>query len=398
VQTVKRAPPNRFRRHWALAPGTVFLNHGSFGACPASILKVQMELRRQMEAEPVQFLWRRYEERLEPARRAVAAFIGASSKDLVFVTNATTGVNAVLRSLKLRPGDELLTTNHDYNACHNALAEAARRWRARLTVAKVPFPLRVPEDVIEPVLGAASRRTRLAMIDHVTSNSALTFPMAEIVRHLQSRGIDTLIDGAHAPGMLPVNLEKLRPAYYTANLHKWVCAPKGAAFLWVRPDKQPQLQPAVISHGNNTPRAGYNGFQDRFDWAGTFDPSAWFCAGESIRFLAALHADGWRGIRQANHDLAVRARRLLCAKLGVEAPCPESMLGSMATIPLPKRFQGKARSGKIDREQLQLYDRWRIEVPFVRIGRPETRYIRISAHLYNSLAEYAYLQEALEKL
>jgi len=390
-----RPAPNRFRRDWRLARGTVFLNHGSFGACPKPILQLQERLRAQMEGEPVQFLWRRYEERLEPARAEVARFVGARPRDLVFVTNATTGVNAVVRSLNLRSGQELLTTTHDYNACHNVLAEAARVAGARVVVARVPFPLGSPDLVVEAVLQAVSRRTRLVLLDHVTSATGLIFPLSRLVRELEARGIDTLVDGAHAPGMLPLNLTSLAAAYYTANLHKWVCAPKGAAFLWVREDKQNELHPAVISHGHNTPRPGYSAFQDRFDWAGTFDPSAWLCAGEAIRWLGQLLPGGWRELREHNHRLAVQARRLLCERLQVEAPCPEGMLGSMATVALPTRFQGAARTGRIDTEQKHLYDHYGVEVPFVRFGQPEQRYLRISAHLYNTLADYRYLAWAL---
>ncbi len=394
-RTLARPAPSPFRRHWALKPRTVFLNHGSFGACPKPILKLQAELRREMEAEPVQFLWRRYEERLEPSRVALAKFVGAKSRDLVFVTNATTGANAVVRSLQLRRGDEVLTTNLDYNACRNVLVAAAQRAGARLVTAVVPFPLRHADEVMEAVLRAVTPRTRLAMIDHVTSDTALVFPMARLVGELEKRGVDTLVDGAHAPGMVPLDLSKLRPAYYTGNLHKWVCAPKGAAFLWAREDKQPELQPAVISHGNNRTRPGFTEFQDRFDWPGTFDPSAWFCVGEAIRWMGSLLPGSWPELRQRNHALAVQARRLLCARLEVEPPCPESLLGAIATIPLPARFHGIQRSGKIDADQLRLYDEFRIEIPFSRIGADERRYGRISAQIYNTMAEYEYLASAL---
>jgi len=351
-----------------------------------------------MEAEPVQFLWRRYEERLEPARSAVARFVGARPRDLVFVTNATTGVNAVLGSVPLRPGDELLTTNHDYNACHNVLVERARRAGAKVVVARVPFPLSKPEQVIDAVLRCVSRRTRLAMIDHVTSSTALVLPLARLVHELEARGVDTLVDGAHAPGMVAVDIQGLNPAYYTANLHKWVCAPKGAAFLWVREDKQAGLQPAVISHGNNTPRPGYSGFQDRFDWAGTLDPTAWFCAGAAIDWMSRRLPGGWTGVRAANHRLATEARQLLCARLNVEAPCPETMIGAMATIPLPERFQGRPKAGKIDAEQSRLYDEFGVEVPFFRFGGPGRRWLRLSAQLYNTLWDYERLAEGLNAL
>jgi len=381
-----------------LAPGIVFLNHGSFGACPTEILAKQNELRRRMEAEPVQFLWRRYEEYLEPARAAVARFVGARPRDLVFIANATTGVNSVVRSLDLQAGDELLTTDHDYNACRNVVVEAARRARARLVVVPIPFPIRSGDEVLERILRVATRRTRLAILDHVTSNSALIFPIREIIQGLAARGIDTLVDGAHAPGMVPLDVTKLGAAYYTANLHKWVCAPKGAAFLWAREDRQQGLQPAVISHGNNRTRMGFTPFQDRFDWAGTFDPTAWLCAGEAIGWMGRLLPGGWPELRRRNRALALQARRILCQRLDLDAPSRENMVGAMATLPLPGRFQKSPASGKIDPEQLLLYDKFGIEVPFLRMGRPERRFFRISAQIYNSSADYEYLADALERL
>ena len=392
----KRPAPSALRRHWSLASDVVFLNHGSFGACPKPVLELQTELRQKMEATPVQFLWRNYEALLGPARAAVAKFVGARPRDLVFTTNATAGVNAVVRSLKLRRGDALLTTNLDYNACRNVLVESARRAGAQVQLARVPFPLRRSDQILDAIMEAVTPQTRLAMIDHVSSHSALVFPIAEIVRALAARGIETLVDGAHAPGMLPLNLDKLRPTYYTGNLHKWVCAPKGAGFLWVREEKQSHIHPAVISHGHNTPRPGYTAFQDRFDWAGTFDPTAWFCAGAAIEWMGRLLSGGWSAVRENNHRLVVKARRLLCRRLDLEAPCPESMLGAMATLPLPERFQSRSRSGKIETEQLDLYDDFGIEVPLLRFGQPERRWFRISAQVYNTKQEYEYLAEAID--
>ena len=198
--------------------------------------------------------------------------------------------------------------------------------------------------------------------------------------------------------MLPLDLRELRPAYYAANLHKWVCAPKGAGFLWAREDKQSGLQPAVISHGNNRFRPGFTPFQDRFDWAGTFDPTPWFCVGEAIRFIGSLLPGGWSDLYRRNHELAVEARRILCREWDLEPPCAEDLLPAMATVPLPERFQHVSASGKIDSEQLHLYDHFDIEVPFVRFGHPARRWLRVSAQLYNSPAEYEYLASALASL
>ena len=390
--------PAPLRPHWLLKPGTVFLNHGSFGACPKRVLHRQAELRLAMEAEPVQFLWRWYEQRLEPAREAVARFVGARASDLVFVTNTTTAINALVRSWPLSAGDGVLTTNLDYNACHNVLIEATRRAGATLQVARIPFPLAHEDEVVQAVLAAVTPRTRLAMLDHVTSDTALVLPVARLIRELQSRGIDTIVDGAHASGMVPLEMAALAPAAYAGNLHKWVCAPKGAAFLWVREDRQAQLQPSVISHGNNRPRAGYNAFQDRFDWAGTFDPTAWMCAGEALNWMAGLQPGGWDEIRERNRALALQARSLLTRAWDVPAPCPEMMIGSMATIPLPARLQVESAPAKIDPDQLRLYDEYAIEVPFNRCGEPARRCVRISAQLYNHLPEYAYLAEAIARL
>jgi isopenicillin-N epimerase len=394
----KRPKPSSFRRHWSLARNVVYLNHGSFGACPKPVLRLQVELRQKMEAEPVQFLWRNYEALLEPARLAVAKFIGARPRDLVFTTNATAGVNAIARSLNLRRGDILLTTNLDYNACRNVLVESARRAGADVHVVRVPFPLDRPDQILQVILNAVRPRTRLAMIDHVSSHSALVFPITAIVRALEERGVEILVDGAHAPGMVPLNLNKLRPTYYTGNLHKWIGAPKGSGFLWVREEKQKEIHPAVISHGHNTPRPGYSPFQDRFDWAGTFDPTAWLCAGAAIEWMERLLPGGWPALRERNHQLAINARRRLCQRLGLAPPCPDSLLGAMATIALPNRFQGRPRSGKIDCEQLDLYDQFGIEVPLVRFGEPERRWFRISAQIYNTPEEYDFLAEAIDRL
>jgi len=237
-----------FSSLWTLEPGLDFLNHGSFGACPRAVLEAQSEFRARMERQPLQFLARDLEGLCDEARAALAEFVGADPDDLVLVPNATTGVNTVLRSLQLGPGDEIVTTDHLYNSCRNAL-----RWQeergARTVYAKVPWPIAGPWQVVEAVLGAVSERTRLVLIDHVTSPTGLIFPVGEIVRRLAERGIDTLIDGAHAPGMLPLDLRAIGAAYYTGNCHKWLCGPKGSAFLHVRRDRQARLHANVISHG-----------------------------------------------------------------------------------------------------------------------------------------------------
>jgi isopenicillin-N epimerase len=352
-----------------------------------------------MEAEPVRFLTQELLPLLDESRSRLAQLLNTAAENLVFVHNATTGVNAVLRSLEFRPADEILTTNQDYNACRNALKAAAERVGAKVVVAPVPFPLRDEMQVVDAVLSCVGDRTRLAMIDHITSPTAVVYPIHKIVRALEERRIDTLVDGAHAPGMLPVDLDALRPAYYTGNCHKWLCAPKGAGFLYVRPDRQEAIQPTTISHGYNTPRPGRSALHTRFDWIGTIDPTAWLCVGNAIDWCASLLPDGLTALMDRNHALAVEARRILCESLGVEPPCPESMLGSMAAIPLPPELQAlPASAGGIDPLQTRLFDEYAIEVPVTRWDEPEQRCLRVSAHGYNSRDQYLYLVEALKKI
>ena len=391
--------PSPLAAHWTLDPGVVFLNHGSFGACPRVVLEAQTEWRARMERQPVQFLWRDLPDLIDAAREELAGFLKADPGDLVFVANATSGVNAVVRSLHLSPGDELLTTDHDYNACRNVLAEAASRAGARVVVCRVPFPLRDEAQIIDAVLSAVTPRTRLAMIDHITSPTALVFPVAKIVRALEAHGIDTLIDGAHAPGSVPLDLGLLRPAYYTGNLHKWVCAPKGAAFLWARPDRQEALRPAVMSHGENTRRPGRSPFHDRFDWPGTLDPSAWLSVPAALQWGASLLPGGWDELRDCNRMLAGAGRTLLAGRLNVPLPCPNELLASMATIVLPEALQQPPPDGaRFDPVQSRLHAEHHVEVPIVRWGEPKQRYVRISAQAYNSIDDYRALAEAIMRL
>ena len=388
---------NPFAAHWVLDPQVHFLNHGSFGACPRPVLEAQSELRARMERQPVQFLARDLEGLLDEARGALARFVGADPDDLAFVPNATTGVNTVIRSLELQPGDELVATDHSYNACLNALRWHEKRG-VKVAIAKVPWPVAGPGQVVDAVLGAVTDRTRLALIDHVTSPTGLVFPVQELVRRLDQRGIDTLVDGAHAPGMLPLDVREIGAAWYTANCHKWVCAPKGAAFLHVRPDRQQGLRPLVISHGASSPRTDRPRFRLEFDWVGTQDPTPFLCVPHALRFLGALLPGGWPELMERNHALAMRGQRLLCEALRIEAPAPEQMLGSLASVPLPD-FAGPmppARGVPWHPLQKALLEKHGIEVPVVHFPAPPRQLIRIAAQIYNSEAQLKGLAAALQ--
>ena len=310
------------------------LNHGSFGACPHVVLQRQRELRCQMEARPVQFLVRQMPELLDASRQRLAATLGADPQDLVFVSNATAGVNSVLRSLPFREGDEILVTMHGYNACNNVARFVAQQSRATLVVAEIPSPIESPQQVVDAVMSRAGPRTRIALLDHISSPSAIVFPIEALVRRLHQQGIETLIDGAHAPGMVPVDLRRLGPTYYTGNCHKWLCAPRGAGFLYVQRDRQDEILPPVISHGYNRPRPGYSRFQDLFDWPGTIDPTAWFCVGTAIDFLEGLLPGGLKALIERNHQYAAGRAIVAGGRTGARPLCPPEMLGSMAAVEL----------------------------------------------------------------
>ena len=300
------------QKFWSLDPDITFLNHGAFGACPLPVLEAQQRLRQQLERQPLRFFMREFEELLDAARSQLAAFVGADVDELAFVPNATTGVNAVLRSLPFNSSDEILTTNHEYNACRNALDFIASRTGAQIVVATVPFPLDSPNRVVEVLMERVSPKTRLVLLAHITSQTGLLLPLQQLVRELALRGVDTLVDGAHAPGMVPLNLQEIGATYYTGNCHKWLCAPKGAAFLYVRRDKQPVIRPLTISHGANSRRTDKSRFQLEFDWMGTDDPTAYLCIPEAIRFMGCLLPGGWLELMENNHALAICARQLLC--------------------------------------------------------------------------------------
>jgi len=387
-------PASPFASLWTLDPSVDYLNHASFGACPRAVLERQADLRARMEGEPVDFLVRELPDLLREARAALAAFAGADPDDLAFVPNATFGVNAVLRSLDFSPGDELLTTDHVYPACRKILHYVASRTGARVVEARVPFPLAGEDDVVAPVLAAVTPRTRLALIDHVTSPTALVFPVARLVPALAARGVDALVDGAHALGMVPLDLARLGAAYYTANAHKWLCAPKGAAFLHVRRDRQERIHPAVISHGYE-PAAGAARFREEFDWTGTSDPTPALTLPFCIEYMGGLVPGGWPALMRKNRDLALRARKILLERMGGEPHSLPDMVGSMASAPLPTPSKKSPAFG-LDRVALCDWVRARgVESWFHPSPAGGAMLVRASAQLYNDESQYVRLADLL---
>lgn len=387
------APRSPFAVHFSLDPAVLYLNHGAFGACPTVVQATQREFRDRLERNPVHFFMRELERLLDETREVIAPFVGAAPADLGFVPNATAGVNTVLGSLDLEPGDEIVINDHTYPACRNAVQYWAARRSLVVRVAKLPFPVSSADAISQAILTQVSARTRLVLLDHVTSPTGLILPIESLVSTLCERGIDTLVDGAHGPGMLPLALDRLGAAYYTGNLHKWVCAPKGAAFLWVRKDRQARIHPLVISHGWAAPRADRSRFQLEFDWQGTLDASAILSIPSALGFLAGLFPNGFPELYAHNRALALRGRELLCSALGTAAPCPESMVGSLAVALFPETTP-KAPKPEALYEALVARG---IEVPIVPFAGYPSGFVRIAAQVYNSEAELHALAHALRE-
>ncbi|HEY4607470.1 MAG TPA: aminotransferase class V-fold PLP-dependent enzyme [Acidimicrobiia bacterium] len=380
---------------WALEPGTHHLNHGSFGAVLDEILELQSRWRERFEANATRFVLRDLQPAVDRSREALAQFVGAEPDGMVPVRNATTGVAAVLRSMEpfLQPGDQLLTTAHDYNAVRQVLQYTAKRTGAEVVVAQVPFPVSDPSQVTEAVASSVTARTRLAVVDHITSPTALVFPIETIVEMLEP-AVPVLIDGAHGPGQVPLDLDRLGASWYTGNLHKWLCAPKGAAFLHARNDRREMTVPTVISHGYNARvERGVDRYQLLFDWLGTDDFSAWAVVPEVLQLVGGLDPGGWDAIMKRNHELVLEGRRAIADAVGLAPPAPGSMVGSMASIPLPDR-EGLDPGG----EESPLMDEL-IDLGFVTLVMNwptwPRQVLRVSAHLYNTADEYRDLAEVL---
>ena len=384
-----------FAPHWDLDPELVFLNHGSFGATPRAVMEEQRKWQRQMERNPVGFMEDELPAMLDRARVAVGHHLRCDPDDLALIENATSGVNGVLRSLRFAPGDELLVPDHAYKACRNVLDYVASRSNARVVTVEIPFPIEGPEVVIERVLDAVTDRTALAMLDTVTSPTGLRMPFEPLIEELERRGIQVLLDAAHGIGLLDLHLDDLGASYTVTNAHKWLCAPKGCAILHVRSDRQEDLVPLIISHGRTVPLGDTSRFRHEFDWMGTRDPTAWCTLPFTIEFLGKLHPGGWTGIMSDNHQLAIRARRVIAERLGLEIPCPDSMISALATLILPDRNDSSHLSHD-DEDPLHrwLADRG-VQVPVWTWPSPAGRYIRVSSHLYNSIEQYAHLADML---
>lgn len=379
--------------HWALDPAITYLNHGTVGATPRRVLAAQRAIQDEIERQPARFMLReladveqipmRAKPRMRVAAEAVAAFLGGRPEDLAFVDNATTGCNAVLRSLELKPGDEILVTDHGYGAVTNAARYVASRAGATVRVAELPFPRFEPGTIVEAVAAALTSRTRIALVDHVTSGSALILPVAEIASCCHAAGVPVLVDGAHVPGALALDIPTLGVNWYTGNLHKWAMAPRSSAILWAAPGGQEGLHPTVISWGFE------KGFEAEFDLPGTRDPSPWLAAPEGIEFMRDL---GLEAMRDWNHALAWRSALTLAGRWGTTLPMAEPMVGTMATFPLPARHGSTNEDARRLKDALLYEDRIEVQVHAWR----ERVWMRISGQVYNDDEDIERLARAVE--
>lgn len=359
----------------------MFLNHGSFGSCPKPVFEAYQRWQSELERQPVEFLGRRFDGLMDLARAALAAYINGSAENLIFVPNATTGVNIAARSLRLQPGDEILTTDQEYGACSYTWQHNCERTGARYVERSLPLPMTTCEAFVEQLWAGVTPRTRVIYLSHITSPTALIFPVEEICRRARDAGIITVIDGAHAPGQIPLDMERIGADFYTGNCHKWMCAPKGSGFLYVRPEFQPQIEPMIISWGWHDDAD----FATRNQWQGTRDPSAYLTVPAAIDWMAA---HDWDTVRARCHALGVELRAQIADWSDLPPLAPDTWFSQMFTARLPP----------CDPEVVKrrLYDEYRVEAPLVAVNGGQG--IRVSFQAYNTRDDGQKLLQALREI
>jgi len=394
--------PSPLAARWRLDKNLVFLNFGSYGGCPDDVLAAHDDYRARVERDPVRFFKVDLERLLDGVREKVAPFVGCRPQDLAPIRNATIALATIFFATPFREGDEVVTNNHEYSSGTNELARLAARTGLRVVTAEIPFPITDPALAADAIIGAITPRTKLVVMSHVTSCTSLVMPVERVIAECRARGVDILIDGAHAPGQIDLNIEKLSPTYYVGSFHKWMCAPKGTGFLWVRPDRQAAVRSAMLSSRASKVRDDRPLFLRDFDYMGTDDYTGMLCVPHAIDAMAKMIPGGWEEIRRRNRSLVLEAREAVCAMAGLRPACPDSMVGSMVSLPLPEADSSLSGRATLYDDPLQdaLLERHRVQVPIWRLGEgtpanPGVRIIRLSAQLYNSIEQYRYLGEAL---
>jgi isopenicillin-N epimerase len=379
--------------HWQLNQEITYLNHGSFGATPLEVLAKQQYYRDETEKEAVDFFLHKMPALLSNSKKSLAGFVGANADNIVFVQNTTTGVNCILNSLPSKEGDEWLTLNIAYGACVNALGHYAKKKKCTIVTAEIPYPVYDNTAILDAIEKAITPNTTFALIDYITSSTGFILPIQEIISLLQSKNIMVLVDGAHAPGMVHLSLEKMKPDFFVGNCHKWICSPKGSALMYVAPQHQAIITPLIISHQVNETVGTTAYWSSQFEWDGTHDYSQYLCVKEAIAFFDKLI--GWENTRKHNHDLVWEAGNLIAEKLNVTLPVSENMVGSLLNIPLPDCDAVTMKYHTSLEFKKMLFEKYKIEVPIFNFPKAPKQWLRISAQLYNSIEQYAYLAECL---
>ena len=369
---------------WMLDPKITYLNHGSFGARTCHVHQAQKEFKSRFETSPIQFLDRERKERIGGARAVVSEFLGCDPHGFGFVDNATTGVGCVVHSLKFDACDEILTTNHVYNGVRQLLSHHASSVGCTYREIEIDLPLQCATSLFETIVNAFTPSTKLFVVDHVASMTSLVFPVTEIVEECHRRGILVLVDGAHAPGMLNLHIDSIQPDWYVGNLHKWVCAPVGAGFVWTCELQRSNTHPLTVSHFLDTT------YVDEFDWQGTKDISPWLAAATAVQWGDKI---GWDRIRTHNRQMAMWMHQELVAALDVEplTPLDGSLNGSMATVQLPDGFPNTYET--CDDLRDEIYANHNIEVPLLVFDAMSL--IRVSAQLYTKKSDIGLLIKVL---
>jgi isopenicillin-N epimerase len=370
-----------------LDPDVVFLNHGSFGACPRPVFDEYQRWQRELERQPVEFLGRRFAGLMQQARSALGGYLGADADDLVYVTNATVGLNILARSLDLRPGDEVLSTDHEYGALDRTWRFLCAKHDAKYIRQPVPVPIESAGDVVEAIWSGVTDRTRVLFISHITSPTAITFPIKPLIDRAREHSIISIIDGAHAPGQIDLNLRELGADFYSGNLHKWLMSPKGSAFLYARKEMQHLVEPLVVSWGWEAEKPGSSRFIDEQEWQGTRDIAAFLSVPAAIQFQ---RDHDWPHVRHECHELARYARQQVSNLVNLPPLTPDDVqwFAQMAALPLPPC--------DLDALKRRLYDEYRIEIPVIRWN--DRCFVRISIQGYNTRAEVDALVAALRAL
>jgi isopenicillin-N epimerase len=402
-ESLRETPEPDWRSEWSLDPDVTYLNHGSFGPSPNVVQERHREWTERLERQPMDFFIRQMEPALENALERLAKFVGTARNSIVFVDNATMAMNIVAASVRLDADDEVLLTNHEYGAVVRLWKRRCQQSGARVVIADLPCPLTEPDEVVDAIFAAATSRTKLIVVSHVTSPTAVILPVEKICRRAREAGIPVCIDGPHAINMVPVDLRKLDCDFYVASLHKWLCAPFGSGFLFVHPRQQKRTQPAIVSWGGSI-GGRQPGWKDEFVWLGTRNPAAFLSVPDAIDFfeIERVTASGsnihpGEAFRRHATELLNMVHSEIVELTGLELLCddPSRWCGTMLSLPLPL-LDPAPTPGQRDPLQDALWDRCRIEIPVVHWQ--GKRLLRVSVQLYNSPTDIRDLVESLQNL